>query len=264
MISPNLFDWSIMQFQSFVLIMMRVSPILFMMPILSSSAMPNLLKISLMLAVSLLLLPLVKIDLRLFPSDPYQFGLFMIAELMVGFVLGLSINLIFAGIQLAGELAGYQMGLAMATILDPQSGMDTTLIAQFYYLLGLLIFLSIDGHHWFFRALFQSFSVLSPGEFHLKMGLYHHILKLSAKMFIIAIKMIAPIMAVLIFTQIALGMIAKMVPQMNVLMTSFPLTICLGLIFLGLSIELLVPLLKYLFEEASRGLVDTMLPLIGR
>jgi flagellar biosynthetic protein FliR len=253
-----------MQFQSFVLIMMRVSPILFMMPILSSSAMPNLLKISLMLAVSLLLLPLVKIDLRLFPSDPYQFGLFMIAELMVGFVLGLSINLIFAGIQLAGELAGYQMGLAMATILDPQSGMDTTLIAQFYYLLGLLIFLSIDGHHWFFRALFQSFSVLSPGEFHLKMGLYHHFLKLSAKMFIIAIKMIAPIMAVLIFTQIALGMIAKMVPQLNVLMTSFPLTICLGLIFLGLSIELLIPLLKYLFEEASRGLVDTMLPLIGR
>lgn len=226
--------------------------------------MPNLLKISLMLAVSLLLLPLVKIDLRLFPSDPYQFGLFMIAELMVGFVLGLSINLIFAGIQLAGELAGYQMGLAMATILDPQSGMDTTLIAQFYYLLGLLIFLSIDGHHWFFRALFQSFSVLSPGEFHLKMGLYHHFLKLSAKMFIIAIKMIAPIMAVLIFTQIALGMIAKMVPQLNVLMTSFPLTICLGLIFLGLSIELLIPLLKYLFEEASRGLVDTMLPLIGR
>jgi flagellar biosynthetic protein FliR len=253
-----------MQFQSFVLIMMRVSPILFMMPILSSSAMPNLLKISLMLAVSLLLLPLVKIDLRLFPSDPYQFGLFMIAELMVGFVLGLSINLIFAGIQLAGELAGYQMGLAMATILDPQSGMDTTLIAQFYYLLGLLIFLSVDGHHWFIRALFQSFSVLSPGEFHLKIGLYHHFLKLSAKMFIIAIKMIAPIMAVLIFTQIALGMIAKMVPQMNVLMTSFPLTICLGLIFLGLSIELLVPLLKYLFEEASRGLVDTMLPLIGR
>ena len=253
-----------MQFQSFVLIMMRVSPILFMMPILSSSVMPNLLKISLMLAVSLLLLPLVKIDLRLFPSDPYQFGLFMIAELMVGFVLGLSINLIFAGIQLAGELAGYQMGLAMATILDPQSGMDTTLIAQFYYLLGLLIFLSVDGHHWFIRALFQSFSVLSPGEFHLKIGLYHHFLKLSAKMFIIAIKMIAPIMAVLIFTQIALGMIAKMVPQMNVLMTSFPLTICLGLIFLGLSIELLFPLLKYLFEEASRGLVDTMLPLIGR
>ena len=244
--------------------MMRVAPILFMMPILNSTVLPNPLKVSLVLAVSLLLLPLVRVDVRFFPSDPYNFGFFMIAELMVGFILGLSVKLIFAGVQLAGEFVGYQMGLAMANILDPQSGSDTTLIAQFYYLLGLLIFLSIDGHHWFIRALFQSFSVLSPGEFHFKMGLYHHFLDLSGKMFIIAIKMVAPVMAVLIFTQIGLGMIAKMVPQMNVLMTSFPLTICLGFIFLGLSIEMLFPYLKALFEESSRGLVYTLLPLIGR
>jgi len=262
--ASNLFDWSLWQFQCFVLIMMRVAPILFMMPLLSSRALPNLLKVSLMLAVSLLLLPLVKIDVRHFPSEPYHFGFFVVAELMIGFILGLSVKLIFAGVQLAGEFAGYQMGLAMANILDPQSGMDTTLIAQFYYLVGLLIFLSIDGHHWFIRALFQSFSVLSPGEIHLKPGLYHHFLNLSGKMFIIAIKMVAPIMAVLIFTQIALGMVAKLVPQMNVLITSFPLTICLGLVFLGLSIEWLIPYLKNLFEESSRGLVETMLPLIGR
>ena len=260
----NLFDWSLMQFQSFVLIMMRVAPILFMMPLLNSSALPNILKVSLTLAVSLLLLPLVKIDVRYFPSDPYHFGLFMMAELMIGFILGLSVKLIFAGVQLAGEFAGYQMGMAMANLLDPQSGMDTTVIAQFYYFLALLIFLSIDGHHWFIRALFQSFSVLSPGEVHLKPGLYLHLIDLSGKMFIIAIKMVAPIMAVLVFTQIALGMLAKLVPQMNVLITSFPLTICLGLIFLGLSIEWLLPYLKNLFEETSRGLVGTMLPLIAR
>jgi flagellar biosynthetic protein FliR len=83
-------------------------------------------------------------------------------------------------------------------------------------------------------------------------------------MFVIAIKLGAPIMAVLIFTQIGLGMMARLVPQMNVLVTSFPLTICLGLIFLGLSVEWMVPYLKSLFEESSRGLVETMLPLIAR
>jgi flagellar biosynthetic protein FliR len=87
---------------------------------------------------------------------------------------------------------------------------------------------------------------------------------LSGKMFIIAVKLVAPVMAVMIFTQIALGMMAKLVPQMNVMVTSFPLTICLGLIFLGLSIEWSAPYLKSLFEESSRGLVETMLPLIGR
>ena len=262
--ASHLFDWSLFQFQSFVLIMMRVAPILFMMPLLSSASLPSLLKISFTLAVSLLLLPVVKIDVRHFPSDPYLFGTFMVAELMIGFILGLSVKLIFAGVQLAGEFAGYQMGMAMASILDPQSQMDTTLIAEFYYLVGLLIFLSIDGHHWFIRALFQSFSVLSPGEVHLKPGLYLHLIHLSGKMFIIAIKLVAPVMAVMIFTQIGLGMMAKLVPQMNVFATSFPLTICLGLVFLGLSVEWLVPYLKALFEESSRGLVETMLPLIGR
>ena len=262
--ASNLFDWSLLQFQCFVLIMMRVAPILFMMPLLSSSALPNLLKVSFTLAVSLLLLPVVKVDVRHFPSDPYLFGTFMAAELMIGFILGLSVKLIFAGIQLAGEFAGYQMGLAMAQILDPQSGAQTISIAEFYYLVALLIFLSIDGHHWFIRALFQSFSVLSPGEIHLNPELYQHIIHLSGKMFIIAVKLVAPIMAVMIFTQIALGVMAKLVPQMNVMVTSFPLTICLGLIFLGLSIEWSAPYLKSLFEESSRGLAEIMLPLIGR
>ena len=188
----------------------------------------------------------------------------MAAELMIGFILGLSVKLIFAGVQLAGEFVGYQMGLAMANILDPESGMDTTLIAQFYYLVSLLIFLSIDGHHWFIRALFQSFSALSPGEIYLKPGLYQHLIHLSGKMFVIAIKLGAPIMAVMILTQIGLGMIAKLVPQVNVLIASFPLTICLGLVFLGLSVEWMVPFLRSLFDEVNRGLVETMLPLIGR
>jgi flagellar biosynthetic protein FliR len=260
----SLFDWSLFQFQNFVLIMMRVAPILFLMPLLSSATLPTLLKISFTLAVSLVLLPVVKIDARHFPSDPYQFGTFMAAELMIGFILGLSVKLIFAGVQLAGEFVGYQMGLAMANILDPESGMDTTLIAQFYYLVSLLIFLSIDGHHWFIRALFQSFSALSPGEIYLKPGLYQHLIHLSGKMFVIAIKLGAPIMAVMILTQIGLGMIAKLVPQVNVLIASFPLTICLGLVFLGLSVEWMVPFLRSLFDEVNRGLVETMLPLIGR
>lgn len=156
------------------------------------------------------------------------------------------------------------MGFAMANLIDPQSGTDTTLIAQFHYLLGLLIFLLIDGHHWFFRALSQSFYLLPPGEFHLQEGLHQYLLDLSGKMFIIAIKMVAPVMAIMILIQIALGIIARTVPQLNILINSFPLTIGLGLVFLGLSMELLLPYLKDLFEESGKGLVHTLLPLMKR
>ena len=82
-------------------------------------------------------------------------------------------------------------------------------------------------------------------------------------MFIIAVKIAAPVMAVLIFSQIGLGMVAKMVPQMNILVTSFPITIGLGLLFLGLSTDLLVPYMKTLFEESCQGLVKTLLPLFA-
>jgi flagellar biosynthetic protein FliR len=188
----------------------------------------------------------------------------MAAELMIGLILGLSVKIIFAGIQLGGELAGFQMGLSLANVVDPQSEVNTPLLSQFLYLVSLIVFLAVDGHHWFFRALFQSFLLLAPGEIHLQEGLYRHFLGLLGSLFVVAIKIAAPVMAVLIFTQIGLGILAKAVPQINILITSFPLTLGIGLLFLALSIELLLPYFRHLFQETGRALVFTLLPLMQR
>lgn len=259
-----LVQWSIFQFQSFVLVLMRVAPILFLMPILSSRNLPNLLKVGLALTTSLILLPVVKLDPGLLPQEPLAFAFFMVAELMTGLILGLTIKIIFTGLQIGGELAGFQMGLMMANVVDPQSGVNAPVLSQFQYLLAMLLFLAIDGHHWFFRALLQSFSLLAPGELHLGAGLYRHLLHLSGKMFTIAVQLAAPVMAVLLFTHISLGILAKAVPQVNILMTSFPLTISLGLLFLYFSVEVLFPHFQSVIEEAGRGLVSTVLPLMQR
>lgn len=252
------------QFQTFFLILIRVSVVLFMMPLFNSRNLPARLKACLALTVSLILLPVVWLDISTFPADPFYFFFFLIQEGMIGFILGLSVRLIFGGIQLAGEIAGFQMGLAMANIVDPQSGMNITVIAEFYYLLALLIFLVIDGHHWFFRALVQSFHLLPPGGFALTEGLFQHLVHLSGKMFSIALRIVAPVMAILILTKIALGIVSRMVPQVNILISSFPLTISLGLIFSGLSMEFLWPSLKTLLNESGKGLGMTLLPLMKR
>jgi flagellar biosynthesis protein FliR len=259
-----LVNWSLLQFQTLVLILMRVSPILFMMPILSSNSLPGLLKAGLALTCGLILLPLVKIDPQVLPREPLQFGALMIAELMIGFILSLSIKIIFAAIQMGGELVAFQMGFSMASVVDPQSEVSTPVISQFIYFLGILIFLSLDAHHWFFRAVYQSFLVLAPGEIHLKAGLYSHLLNLMGNLFVIAVKLAAPVLAVLMFTQIALGILAKAVPQVNILMTSFCLTIGIGLLFLAFSVELLLPYFGSLFQAAGKGLVSTLLPLMQR
>jgi len=260
----NFSYWSLNQFQQFLFILMRVAPIIFMMPPFSARNLSPLIKAGVTLVVCLALWPIVKREGSLFPSEPFSLIFYMLSEFMIGFIMGLSIRMVLGGVQLAGELVGFQMGFAMAHLIDPQSGMDTTLIAQFHYLLGLLIFLLIDGHHWFFRALSQSFYLIPPGDFYLQEGLYQYLLDLSGKMFITAIKMAAPVMAIMILIQIALGIVARTIPQVNILINSFPLTIGLGLVFLGLSMELLFPYLKDLFEESGKGLVHTLLPLMKR
>jgi flagellar biosynthetic protein FliR len=105
---------------------------------------------------------------------------------------------------------------------------------------------------------------LAPGEIHLQEGLYRHFLGLVGGLFVVAIKIAAPVMAVLIFTQIGLGILAKAVPQINILITSFPLTLGIGFLFLALSIELLLPYFRNLFHETGRALVFTLLPLMQR
>ena len=96
----------------------------------------------------------------------------------------------------------------------------------------------------------------------LRDGLYQYFLQLSGKMFSTAIRIVAPITAILVFVQIALGIIARTVPQVNVLITSFPLTIGLGLIFLCLSVDVLWPYLRILLEDSSRDLVHVLLPIM--
>ena len=260
----NILAWSVHQFQLFLLIVMRVAFILFMMPLLGTQNIPVLVKAGLTLTLSLILLPVVEIRPAVFPSELLHFLFLMVFEGLIGFILGLSIKVVFASIQLAGEFAGFQMGLSMAQIVDPSSGVDATLIAQLYYFLALLVFLSINGHHWFFRAIVQSFRLLPPGGLDLHEGLYRYFLSLSGKMFLIGIKIAAPVTAILILTQVAMGVIAKMVPQINILITSFPVTIGLGMIFVGLSLELLVPYLRSLFDESGKEMIQTLLPLMAR
>ena len=260
----SILNGSVQQFQVFLLIVMRVAFIVFMMPLLGAKNVPVIAKVGLTLTVSLILLPVVEIHAAVFPSEPLHFVFFMIFECLIGFILGLSIRMVFASIQLAGEFVGFQMGFSMASIVDPQSGTDATLMAQLYYFLALLIFLSVNGHHWFFKALVESFRLLSPGRLDFPEGLYRHLMSLAGQMFLIGIKIAAPVMAILILTQVAMGIVARMVPQVNILVTSFPLTIGLGMIFVGLSLELLVPYLRGLFDKSGRGMAEVVLPLIAR
>lgn len=228
------------EFKAFLLILMRVSVVLFLFPIFGNPMLPNLAKAGFSLIVTFLLFPVIKMDPAFFPVSMEHTGMMLFCEVMVGLTLGLSVRIFFGAVQMAGELIGFQMGFSMISVIDPQSGSNVSIIDQIGYWVVLVIFLLLDGHHILFSALVESFRVVQPGLFMLKEGLLHQIIYLTAEMFVIGIKITAPSLAALLFVDVAFGIMAKFAPTMNVMIVAFPIKISAGLFIFAFSLKIIL------------------------
>ncbi|MCK4984539.1 MAG: flagellar biosynthetic protein FliR [Desulfobacterales bacterium] len=249
---------SLMQLQMFFLIFLRVGAILMSMPIFKSKSIPVLFKFGLALAASIILFPLL--DLKAFPvlANLGNFAVGAIGEILLGITIGMAVNLIFVGLQMAGQISGYQMGLALARVMDPSAGQQIPVLAQFYQLFAFLIFLTINAHHWFLIALADSFQLVPPFGFKISGSLIEQLIHIAGNMFVIAIKVGAPVIAALLLTSVAFGLIARTVPQMNVLFVAMPLKIIIGLLFIGFSLPYLSSFLKTVFSKLGNTIFVLM------
>ena len=242
------------EFMAFTLILIRVSVILFLAPIFGSDLIPAQVKVALGLVLSLMLSSFIKVDTSVFPRLPIDFAVIIIREVTIGLALALIIRFVLEGVQFAAQFIGYQMGFAIVNVVDPQSGNQLSVLSQFAYILALIVFLSTNAHHLIVRALIESFQLAPPGLPVMPAGVLQEIITRSAGLFVIAIKIGAPALAVLFFTKVAMGIVAKTVPQMNVLFVGMPLYILLGLSIFGLSITFIIPLLGRAFGDAGRSM----------
>jgi flagellar biosynthetic protein FliR len=242
----------------FFLIFLRVGAILMSMPIFKSKSIPVLFKFGLALAASIILFPLL--DLKAFPvlANLGNFAVGAIGEILLGITIGMAVNLIFVGLQMAGQISGYQMGMALARVMDPSAGQQVPLLAQFFQLFAFLIFLSINAHHWFLMALADSFQLVPPFGFKISGSLIEQLIHIAGNMFVIAIKVGAPVIAALLLTSVAFGLIARTVPQMNVLFVAMPLKIIIGLLFIGFSLPYLSSFLKTVFSKLGNTIFMLM------
>lgn len=195
--------------------------------------------------ISYLLFPFV--EFQTLPSDILVLVLKMAGEVMVGVTLGFAGQLIFAGVQLAGQLAGFQMGFAIVNVFDPISSSQVSIVAQFHYLFAMLIFLAVDGHHSFLFAIAESYRILPPLAFHFSGELTQSIVELSKAIFIVSIKVGALVIASLLMISIGFGMIARTVPQINILIVGFPIKIAVGLIGIGLVLPSIAGMMGEIF-----------------
>ena len=244
------------EFHIFLLILLRVSALLIVAPIFGHRLFLARAKVGLAVMVSMVIFPIVdRFDV---PVGFLPYAEMMVGEVIMGLVIGYAVLLLFIGIQFAGQLAGLQMGFGIVNVIDPASHDQVSIIGQFLNILAILLMLTLDGHHTILNGLMTSFDAVPLGGVVLKAPVAHKMIALTAEVFVIAIKVSAPIMIALFLISTAMGVLARTVPQMNVFIVGFPVQLAVGMSVLMAAL----PLFQILIERALKLLERDVFALI--
>ncbi|MFD1018197.1 flagellar biosynthetic protein FliR [Thalassobacillus hwangdonensis] len=232
---------------AFLLIFVRVTAFFVTLPIFSYRNVPTQHKIGFSFFLAAMLFFTVDIPIIL-PNG--TFILLLLKEALVGIFIGLMAYIILAAIQIAGGFIDFQMGFAIANVIDPQTGAQSPLIGQYLYTFTLLFILSVNGHHLMIDGVFYSYEFISMQDWLPigEEGFAAFVIDSFNRMFIIAFLMATPVVGCLFLVDVALGIIARTVPQLNVFVVGLPLKIFVALVVLFISMGIYMMLAKTLFE----------------
>ena len=229
----DFFSWINDVFFPFV----RILALIMVAPIFGEKEVPNRTKIGLALVI-VMLLPLPHLDENI-----------KIYSIMIGVLIGFTMQLAFITVRIAGELIGMQMGLGMATFFDPVGGPSTSVLSRLINIIALLIFLSLDGHLWLLYGISNSFDIVPIRLMSLPANGYLSLIEISNQLFINGIMLALPLMTLLLIINISLGLLNRITPQLSIFVVGYPLTLLLGLIMLSYLISMLPTFTEFIFEQ---------------
>jgi flagellar biosynthetic protein FliR len=258
----DFFSLTYRQVETFLLILTRVTTLFLVAPVFGSRNLPLQIKVAFSLAVSLLLLfATAPITLERSSTSVFNLAGNVAGEFVVGLAISYSAYLLFAGIQMAGQIIDIQMGFGLVNVIDPQSNTQVSILGQFYYLLSILVFLALDGHHVLLRAVGDSFHLVPvaglPWIGHAAAA-GPVISEFFTRLFVIAFQIAAPAVATLFLTTLAMGILSRTVPQMNVFIVGLPLSVLVGLFITFFSIELLGTVLHGVVSTLAQSITQLL------
>lgn len=216
-------------------------------PVFGNEGMPRRIRLMVGFAIAIGLAP----ALPTVPSIPLGSwdGLLIIGQqTLIGLAMGLTMRVIVAALELMGELASLQMGLSFATFFDPVAGGQTAVVSQFLSLMSSLIFLALNGHLLVVDALARSFEWLPIAAAPVRAEGWLLLARSGTIIFSSGLLMALPIVTALLITNIALGILTKAAPQLNLFAIGFPITLTVGLSMLIMTLERMAPLLQRLYD----------------
>ena len=241
----------------FLLVLARVGGLVTFAPFWGHKAANSRIRIVLALALALVITPVVMPRLSTPPSDYGPFFVLMIGELVIGCVLGFVGRLIFSGLEMAAQVLTFQMGFSLASTIDPSTQAHTASFGILAQMIGLMVLLASDGHHWFLMATVKSYHT-APGHFEISQSLVQLLLRLSADALAVGVALAAPAIVVLLIVEFALAIFGQAAPQFQILLLGFPIKIAVGLWLIGASLYFMPGAFRTTLNAIRTGLVHAL------
>lgn len=186
-------------------------------------------------------------------STPGDWVRVLFGEVAIGLVLGVVLHFVFDAAQLAGHLVGFQTGLSLVNLIDPNTEVETTVFPVFHQVIVLLIFLQLDVHHWLLRGVAKSFQYLPPGTVSATLPAASELVRVASLMWVAGVQIAAPIIVATVLADLALGYLGKASPQLPVLFVGFSLKSLLGIAVLAGSLAWWPIVFERWFLQAIAG-----------
>lgn len=244
----------------FVIVFTRLGGMITSAPLISKYPIPIQIKIWFMAMVAFIMFPIVlaKTGFQM-PTNIPELSLILIKEFTIGYITGFVANVLFIGVEIAADLVSMQMGLTAAQAMNPMTGDTLPILSQAYTILASMIFIGLNGYHWIFSAIYKTFQIMPPGyNIAISGTIAHNVIFLTSQIFTIGLGIALPIFSVLLITDVLLGFVAKMMPQMNIFMVALPVKIYLGLVLFIMLIPPMCSQLQILFEKYLTSIISVL------
>lgn len=243
-----------------LLVFLRAMGLLLLVPGLSHGALPRSFKLLFCLSLALVIYPIVKPHLPEISNNLGQIVILALRETFIGLVMGFVAYLLSEGTSLASQFVGYQMGFGTAGLLEPQSQSSVSIVVHLKIWIVLVLFFITNTHHHVIQLFVESFALTRNLDysFGVNKATLDIIVTTAGKMFVMAVQLAAPIMFLMLVSNFTLAIVARLLPQMNILLFSFPVTILVG--FIGLYV--ITPDLVQILENILGEMTGSMLQII--
>jgi flagellar biosynthetic protein FliR len=217
------------------ILLVRPGMLILATPIFGGAFVPPHVRLALTVVLAVILLPAVNVPQ---PASALGLALVVAGEAAVGLALALSIRALVAGAELAGQVAGFQIGVSYAALVDPMTGARNNVLSLLYGSLAMVAFLGVNGHHELLRALVLSYDALPPGQWPMVAGMAAGVARLLGLVFSLGTQLAMPVIVVLLLVEVVLGLVSRVAPALNLMVVGFPLRVGVGLLVLATGIQI--------------------------